>query len=241
MLFSIEQALVGWDEIRARLKRPAWETSQLLAKSPRKLTRPRSYSFLKWRIYTVRLILFIYTIVLFCQNGARIVKSPVRGEVASTEKGGSNSWIDLGNFTGKMSAAKSWVTHKVEGQLVCFLEFFLLTRFWHVAEVSFSLYCIISFYSNRKSITSIFIYLFIFIFWMHQRISEHTSSNRSWGTWRNMGLRNKRSRTIFRTSKTGEINSNVLFTRYLLCKNSNHHWKCNRTRFVLSFSIKKST
>ena len=185
--------------------------------------------------------MFIYTIVLFCQNGARIVKSPVRGKVASTEKGGSNSWIDLGNFTGKMSAAKSWVTHKVEGQRVCFLEFYLLTRFWHVAEVSFSLCCIISFYSNRESITSIFIYLFIFIFWMHQRISEHTSSNRSWGTWRNMGLRNKRSRTIFRTSKTGEINSNVLFTRYLLCKNSNNHWKCNRTRFVLSFSIKKST
>ena len=57
MLFSIEQALVGWDEMRARLKRPAWETSQLLAKSPRKLTRPRSHSFLKWGIYTVRLIL----------------------------------------------------------------------------------------------------------------------------------------------------------------------------------------
>ena len=107
--------------------------------------------------------MFIYTIVLFCQNGARIVKSPVRGNVASTEKGGSNSWIDLGNFTGKMSAAKSWVTHKVAGQRVCFLEFYLLTRFWHVAEVSFSLCRIISFYSNRKSITSIFIYLFIFI------------------------------------------------------------------------------
>ena len=57
MLFSIEQAFVEWDEIRARPKRAAWETSQLLAKSPRKLTRPRSYSFLKWRIYTVRLIL----------------------------------------------------------------------------------------------------------------------------------------------------------------------------------------
>ena len=57
---------------------------------------------------------FIYTIVLFCQNGARIVKSPVRGNVASTEKGGSNSWIDLGNFTGKMSAAKSSATHKVD-------------------------------------------------------------------------------------------------------------------------------
>ena len=107
---------------------------------------------------------FIYTTVLFCQNGARIVKSPVRGKVASTEKGGSNSWIDLGNFTGKMSAAKSWVTHKVDqGNMYVFLEFYLLTRFWHVAEVSFSLCRIISFYSNRKSNTSIFIYLFIFI------------------------------------------------------------------------------
>ena len=45
---------------------------------------------------------FIYTRVLFCQNGAKIVESSVRGKVASTKEGGSNGWIDLGNFTGKI-------------------------------------------------------------------------------------------------------------------------------------------
>ena len=60
---------------------------------------------------------FIYTLVLFCQNGAKIVESSARGKVASTKEGGSNSWIDLGNFTGKMNTTKS-VPHKVEGQRV---------------------------------------------------------------------------------------------------------------------------
>jgi len=84
------------------------------------MTRPRSYSFLKWQIYsTFDSEVFIYTRVLFCQNGAKIVESSVRGKVASTKEGGSNGWIGLGNFTGKMNAAKS-VTHKVEGQRVCF-------------------------------------------------------------------------------------------------------------------------
>ena len=65
---------------------------------------------------------------------------------------------------------------------------------------------------------------------------------RRWGsTWNNMGWRSQPSRTIFCSLKNAQINSNALFRKRYLYRNSNHHWKCNRTRFARSFSIKTST